>query len=103
MTGALKSALSAARVAEVLAALTPLETFHFDDAAADKYAEIRVALEKSGFPIGPNDYMIAAIAIVNDLTLVSHNTADFFHGCPISNWQIGSDAAICFDSFICVR
>ena len=30
-----------------------------------------------GTPIGPNDLMIAAIALANGLTLVTHNTSEF--------------------------
>lgn len=37
----------------------------FDDEAAHSYATIRAALEKLGQPIGPNDTLIAAIALAN--------------------------------------
>jgi len=49
----------------------------FDDQAAEEYAIIRSSLEKAGKPIGPNDLMIAAIAIANDVTLITHNTKEF--------------------------
>lgn len=49
----------------------------FDDAAALAYGRIRARLEQSGRPIGGNDLMIAAIALANDLTLVTHNTREF--------------------------
>ncbi|MEW6579564.1 MAG: type II toxin-antitoxin system VapC family toxin [Chloroflexota bacterium] len=49
----------------------------FDDAAALVYARIRGVLEQEGMPIGSNDLMIAAIALANDLTLVTHNTREF--------------------------
>jgi tRNA(fMet)-specific endonuclease VapC len=52
-------------------------SFPFDDPAAKVYGEIRASLEKAGTPIGPNDLMIAAIAIANRVTLVSHNTREF--------------------------
>ena len=35
----------------------------FDDKAARKYGEIRSNLARKGTPIGPNDLMIAAIAL----------------------------------------
>lgn len=35
----------------------------FDDDSAKIYGEIRAQLEKSGTPIGPNDLLIAAIAL----------------------------------------
>ncbi len=49
----------------------------FEDNAAEVYGKIRKELEERGKPIGPNDLMIAAIAVANDLTLVTHNTAEF--------------------------
>src|SRR4051794_1096823 len=44
----------------------------FDDKAADVYGAIRADLFARGLPIGPNDMMIASIALVNNLTLVTH-------------------------------
>lgn len=49
----------------------------FDDSAAISYAEIRADLERRGLPIGPNDLQIAAIAIANQLVLVTHNVREF--------------------------
>lgn len=49
----------------------------FDDAAAHVYGEIRARLESLGTPIGPNDTLIAAIALAHDATLVSGNTDEF--------------------------
>ena len=48
-----------------------------DDTAATKAAEIRTNLAELGTPIGPYDLLIAAIAIVNNLILVTHNTREF--------------------------
>lgn len=49
----------------------------FDGEAAAVYGRIRVQLESLGTPIGPNDLQIAAIAIANNLILVTHNTREF--------------------------
>ncbi len=49
----------------------------FDDAAAEVYAIIRAQLEAAGTPIGPYDLQIAAIALANGLTLVTHSTREF--------------------------
>ena len=49
----------------------------FDSRAAIKMGEIRSELAKQGTPIGPYDLQIAAIALVNNLTLVTHNTREF--------------------------
>lgn len=55
----------------------PFVSFSFDDKAAEVYGRIRSLLEKAGKPIGPNDLMIAAIAIANDVILVTHNVHEF--------------------------
>lgn len=62
----------------------------FDDKAAEEYSEIRADLEKSGTPIGPNDLLIAAIAVANDITLVTHNTREFSRvkGLEIEDWEV---------------
>ncbi len=49
----------------------------FDDRAALIYGQERARLYKAGQPIGPNDLLIASIALANNLTLVTHNTAEF--------------------------
>lgn len=61
----------------------------FDDAAAQTYGVIRAALEKEGRPIGPNDMLIAAIALANGLTVVTHNTVEFGRvpGLLLEDWE----------------
>jgi tRNA(fMet)-specific endonuclease VapC len=61
----------------------------FDDRAAEVYGEIRAHLAGLGTPIGPNDLLIAAIALANSLTLVTHNTAEF-SPCQGWYWKTGS-------------
>lgn len=45
----------------------------FDDNSAEIYGKIRADLERKGTPIGAYDLQIAAIAMANQLTLVTHN------------------------------
>lgn len=61
----------------------------FDDAAAEVYGNIRAVLATQGTPIGPNDLLIAAIALANKLILVTHNTAEFSRvpGLRWEDWQ----------------
>ncbi len=40
---------------------------------AEAYAEIRLALKQKGKPIPENDIWIAAICVVNDIALLSHD------------------------------
>jgi len=51
-------------------------------------AEIRVALERAGTPIGPNDLLIAAQARALGLTLVTGNVREFSRvpGLLVENW-----------------
>jgi tRNA(fMet)-specific endonuclease VapC len=62
----------------------------FDGAAAEQYAVVRARLAASGTPIGPNDLLIASIALANRLTLVTHNTREFARiaGLQLEDWQI---------------
>ena len=64
--------------------------FDFDDAAVEEYARIRVAIESAGTPIGAMDLLIAAIALANDLILVTHNTREFSRvpGLRVEDWEL---------------
>lgn len=61
----------------------------FDDRSALIYGQIRAQLAASGTPIGPYDLQIAAIALANNLTLVTHNTREFsrVEGLRIEDWE----------------
>jgi tRNA(fMet)-specific endonuclease VapC len=88
--GALCSAKPAANRAAVDALLAPYPSLSFDDPAADQYAAIRRHLESTGQIIGPLDLQIAAIALANGCTLVTHNTAEFSRvpNLMLEDWQI---------------
>jgi len=61
----------------------------FDEKAARHYARIRSDLQASGQMIGPNDLIIASIAMANDATLVTHNSSEFrrIPGLTLEDWQ----------------
>lgn len=61
----------------------------FDDQAAEEYGKIRELLTTRGTPIGGNDLLIAAIAISNNLTLVTHNASEFSRlpNLKVEDWQ----------------
>ena len=67
---------SAARDKNALALeafLLPLEIAPFDTESAQAYGKIRAELERQGTPIGSMDMLIAAQAIAQGFTLITHN------------------------------
>jgi len=62
----------------------------FDDEAALIFGRIRASLAAAGTPIGAYDLQIAAIALSHNLTLITHNTAEFnrVNGLPLEDWEI---------------
>lgn len=65
----------------------------FDDQAALVYGHLRAQLATLGTPIGPYDLQIAAIALANNLTLVTHNTREFrrVEGLDCEDWETPGD------------
>lgn len=61
----------------------------FDSRAAEIHGRIRSRLEALGTPIGPYDLQIAAIALANKLTLVTHNTSEFsrVENLKLEDWE----------------
>ena len=87
--GARRSRKPSAALSQVRAFCAPYVSLPFNDRAADEYSIIRTLLTSQGQLIGPNDLLIAAIALANGLTLVTHNTAEFSRvpGLLLEDWQ----------------
>ncbi len=87
--GAYKSARRDANLALLARFFSQFESLPFNDAAAEAYGRLRAELDRRGTPIGPNDLMIAAIALAHDLTLVTHNTSEFGRvpGLRLEDWE----------------
>ena len=70
--------------------LAPFRSLPFDHRAAEIYGGIRRTLELAGTPIGSYDLQIASVALVHDLTLVTHNTREFSRvpGLRFEDWEI---------------
>jgi len=68
---------------------SPLESLPFDDGCAEMYARIRQDLSTQGCLIGPNDLLIAAVALANDAVLVTHNQKEFCRvaGLRLTDWE----------------
>ena len=87
--GALRGTDVAKNLTEVRTFVAGFSCLDFDPAAAEEYAKIRADLAARGKIIGPNDLLIAAIALVHGLTLVTHNTKEFSRvpGLTLEDWQ----------------
>ena len=62
----------------------------FDDLAAEEYGKTRAHLASLGMQIGPNDLIIAATALSQRCTLVTHNLHEFSRipGLVIEDWLV---------------
>ncbi|MEA5553720.1 type II toxin-antitoxin system VapC family toxin [Anabaena cylindrica UHCC 0172] len=62
----------------------------FDDQSASIFGNIRARLTAQGTPIGAYDLQIAAIALANNLILVTHNTREFslIPELQLEDWEI---------------
>jgi tRNA(fMet)-specific endonuclease VapC len=60
----------------------------FDAICAEKSGEVRGTLLQQGISIPTADLIIGCTALVHDLTLVTHNTADFqqIPGLRLDDW-----------------
>ena len=59
--------------------LIDVQVLDFDQDCAESFGKIRGSLLRKGISIPTADLMIAAVALVHDLTLVTNNIADFRH------------------------
>ena len=60
----------------------------FDRVCANEFGRVRIRLRRSGIEVPSVDLMIASVALVYDLTVVTHNTADFQNipGLRLDDW-----------------
>jgi tRNA(fMet)-specific endonuclease VapC len=65
-----------------------VEVVDFDAACAEMFGKVRGTLLQQGISVPTTDLMIAAAALVHNLTLVTHNTADFQNipGLRLDDW-----------------
>ena len=88
--GACRSSRKSEMFAALERFLNPLKSLPFNDDSARVYGTIRSDLSSKGTPIGPNDLMIASIALAHNVTLVTHNTREFgrVDGLRLEDWQV---------------
>jgi tRNA(fMet)-specific endonuclease VapC len=70
---------------DLLADVTVLD---FDPACAKEFGRVRGQLLQKGISVSRVDLLIGAVALVHNLTLVTHNTADFQNipGLRVEDW-----------------
>jgi tRNA(fMet)-specific endonuclease VapC len=86
--GVLRSKAPGRRRQQLDTLLGATRVLSFGPAEARVAAQIRAHLEPSGKGIGPLDTLIAATALANRATLVTHNTREFrrVRGLSLEDW-----------------
>lgn len=70
--------------------LKEVQVLDFDAACAERFGQVRGTLLQQGITVSRMDLLIASVALVHNLTLVTHNTADYQHipGLRLDDWLI---------------
>jgi len=68
--------------------LPDVKVLEFDLDCAKEFGRARGQLLQQGISVSPVDLMIAAVALVHNLTLVTHNTSDYRNvsGLRLDDW-----------------
>jgi tRNA(fMet)-specific endonuclease VapC len=77
------------RILSLIADLLPeIAVLDFDPACAGEFGKVKGELLRKGVSVPDVDLMIASAALVHNLTLVTHNTADFQNipGLRLEDW-----------------
>jgi predicted nucleic acid-binding protein len=74
----------------LLAFLNDVQVLDVTPPVAHKFGEVRAALLDAGRPVAPLDLLIASTALVDNLTVVTHNTQDYaaIPGLSLDDWLI---------------
>lgn len=70
--------------------LSSVAVLDFDSACAEQFGQVRGALLQQGVHVATPDLMIASVARVHNVILVTHNTADFQNipGLRLDDWLV---------------
>jgi tRNA(fMet)-specific endonuclease VapC len=88
--GAYKHSQANRLLALIADLLQDVRVIDFDPACAQRFGQVRGTLLQGGISVPTTDLMIASAALVHDLTLVTHNTADYRNipGLRLDDWLI---------------
>ncbi len=72
------------------ALLQEVAMLDFDSACAEEFGKVKGTLLQRGISVATADLIIASVAKIHNLTLVTHNTADFkdIPGLRLDDWLI---------------
>ena len=89
-TGAHKHPNPAKLLGLIADLLQEVQVIDFDSACAERFGLVRGSLLQKGITVSRMDLLIAAVALVHNLTLVTHNTADYQNvpGLRLRDWLI---------------
>jgi tRNA(fMet)-specific endonuclease VapC len=70
--------------------LKEVQLLDFDAACAEHFGQVRGTLLQKGITVSRMDLLIASVALVHNLTVVTHNTADYQNipGLRLDDWLI---------------
>ena len=70
--------------------LQEVDVLDFDAACAQQFGQVRGTLLRQGMSVPTADLMIASAALAHNLTLVTHNTADYQNipGLRLVDWLV---------------
>ena len=76
------------RLQKIADLLEDVQVLDFDHACAEQFGKVRGGLLRQGISVPMADLMIASVALVHNLTLVTNNTADFqrIPGLRLADW-----------------
>ena len=89
-TWALRAAASPKRLQDISDLLNDVHILETTTAIARKFAEVRASLMDQGLPTPDLDLLNAATALEHNLTVVTHNSADYQNvpGLRLQDWLI---------------
>ena len=88
--GAYKHPIPSRLLALIADLLQEVQVIEFDSACAERFGQLRGTLLQQGISVSRMDLLIASVALVHNLTLVTHNTADYQNipGLRLDDWLI---------------
>ena len=90
LTWAKRAKASPTRLISVQKLLAASTIHEVDLAVADKFGELRAALLDQGTTVGEMDLLNGSVALVHNLTMVTHNTKDYANipGLVLVDWLV---------------